>query len=86
MYIIENVTDREGNIKVDFINELKQLHPKLESNIIYKEFLSIGNFLCFLWNDDSEKMLRTSAIIDINYDDNIMIIETKNSVYYLRKI
>lgn len=85
MYRITNITDREDNIKQDFIDELKQSHPELVGEILYPELVGIGDHLCFDWNDDTNKILRTSTIEE--YSDNIDTVKvvTRNSIYYLQK-
>ena len=37
MYKIVNVTDKEGHIKQDFIDELKSVHLNLSGEILYPE-------------------------------------------------
>lgn len=85
MYKIVNVTNKQGNIKQDFINEMKSVHPNLTGEIMYPKYNIPGNCFCFVWNDDTDKMLRTSTIEE--YDDNGSTIKvvTRNSIYYLEK-
>ena len=44
-----------------------------------------GSCFCFIWNDNTNKMLRTSTIE--NYENNVDTIKvvTRNSIYYLKK-
>lgn len=85
MYKIINVTDRKNNVKHDFINELKSVHPNLSGDILYPELIQTGGHFCFVWNDDSGKMLRTSTIEEYENNGNTVKVVTRNSVYYLEK-
>lgn len=59
MYKIVSITDKEGNDKTDFYNEIKSVYPSMMGEILYPEYTVIGGHFCFVWNDDTEKMLRT---------------------------
>ena len=88
MYKITNITDREGNVKKEFINELKATHPELVGKILNKEVLKSDLFmgcLHFEWADDSNKMLKTSMVIDYVEDNDKIIVTTINSVYTFEK-
>lgn len=88
MYRIVNVTDREGNVKQEFIDELKVIHPNLIGEILNKEMLKSDLFLSYLrfkWADDSNKMLATSMVIDYVEDNDKIIVTTINSVYTFEK-
>lgn len=85
IYRIVNITDREGNVKQDFINELRLIHPELVGEILYPEFTRVGGHFCFVWNDDSNKMLRTSTIEEYKNNGDTVKVVTRNSVYYLEK-
>ena len=88
MYRIVNITDREGNVKQEFINELKVIHPELVGKILNKEVLKSGLFMSclhFEWADDSNKMLKTSMVIDYVEDNDKIIVTTINSVYTFEK-
>ena len=88
MYRITNVTDKEGNVKQEFIDELKVVHPKLVGKILNKEVLKSDLFmgcLLFEWADDSNKMLKTSMVIDYVEDNDKIIVTTINSVYTFEK-
>lgn len=62
MYKITNVTDRSGNIKQNFIDELKSVHSNLSGEILYPELTNVGGYFRFVWDDDSGKILKTSTI------------------------
>ena len=88
MYRITNVTDKEGNVKQEFIDELKVVHPKLVGKILNKEVLKSDLFvgcLHFEWADDSNKMLKTSIVMDYVEDNDKIIVTTMNSVYTFEK-
>ena len=85
IYRIVNITDREGNVKQDFIDELQLIHTELVGEILYSELIKAGCHFCFVWNDDTGKMLRTSTIEDyFNNKDTVKVV-TRNSIYYLKK-
>ena len=84
IYRIVNITDREGNVKQDFIDELHLIHPELVGDILCPEFTKVGGYFCFIWNDDSEKMLRTSTIENYFSNEDTVKVATRNSVYYLK--
>ena len=89
MYRIINITDKAGNIKEDFIAELKAVHPEMKGQLLYpinQELVGMGLRLCFVWADKSEKMLRTSLIEDFSEKGNFMIITTLNSIYTLERM
>lgn len=84
MYKIINVTDREGNVKEEFMKEMAAAHPKMSGQLLYP--LSSVRCLCLVWTDRSDKMLRTSTILDYSEQDNLIIVTTMNSIYTLEKI
>lgn len=88
MYRITNVADKQGNVKQEFIDELKVVHPELVGKILNKEVLNSDLFmgcLHFEWADDSNKMLKTSMVMDYVEDNDKIIITTMNSVYTFEK-
>lgn len=85
MYKIINVTDREGNVKQEFIDELKFVHPNLCGEILYPELTKVCCHFCFAWNDNTDKMLRTSTIEEYENDGDTVKVVTRNSIYYLEK-
>ena len=38
-----------------------------------------------MWNDDTDKMLRTSTIEEYENNDDTVKVVTRNSIYYLEK-
>lgn len=86
MYRIKIITDKSGVIKSDYMDELRKIHPTMAGEIVNKELLELHICFCFLWNDDSGKMLRTSYVEKYETTDNYFIVYTLNSVYYLSKI
>lgn len=85
MYKIINVTDKEGNIKQDFIDDLKSIHPNMSGEISYPEFTKVGSHFCFIWNDETNRMLRTTIIEEYENNGNDIKVVTRNSIYYLEK-
>ena len=89
-YRIVNVTDKDFNVKQDFIEQMKQSHPSMSGEILYPDCLTPGTFLMLVWDDCSGKMLRTSRVEKITgkieSGDQYLIITTRNSIYTLEKI
>ena len=86
MYRIISITDREGNDKTDFFNEMKSIHPNMSGEILYTELTKVGTCFCLLWVDDTDKMLRTSSIEKYQNDDDKVEVVTRNSIYFLERI
>ena len=89
MYKITNVTDRNGNVKHDFIKEIEDRHPDLIGEIINKDTLNSDLFLCglrFVWADEPDRMLHTSTVLDYVEDSNKIVATTRNSVYTFEKV
>lgn len=86
MYRIVSITDKAGNSKDDFYNEMKTVHPTMSGEILYPDFVRIGGHFCLVWNDDTEKMLRTSTIERLYSDEKKYVVETRNSIYTLEKV
>lgn len=86
MYKIVSITDKEGNSKDDFFNEIQSVHPSMSGEILYPELVKVGTHFCLVWNDDTEKMLRTSTIENYENDGDKVEVVTRNSIYVLEKI
>ena len=90
MYKVINVTDRDGNVKEEFMKELKAEHPDMCGVLLYPINKNLVNTfltrLCLVWTDNSDRMLRTSSILDYSEQDNLIILTTVNSIYTLEKI
>ena len=89
MYRIVKITDRNGNDKGEVVDELRRVHPDLLGEIINEELLDSTLFLsclCFLWHDDTNKILRTSCVLEVEKDLYSMIVTTMNSIYYFEKV
>lgn len=78
---IISIKDRDGNEKTDYFNDLKLHHPYMSGEWIYKFYARNCGSFCLVWDDDSNKMLRTSRVINIVELDDELIVETENSVY-----
>ena len=84
MYKITNVTDREGNIKVEFMESLKNEHPEMNGYFLYP--LHTATRLCFIWADKSDKMLRTSPVDKYKEVNGVLKVKTQNSIYTLERM
>lgn len=85
LYRIVNITDREGNIKQDCIDEIKSTHPNMSGTIINKGLLKAHICMDFMWDDSSGKMLETSSVEEYVEDGDKVKVVTRNSIYYLEK-
>ena len=86
MYKIIYLTDRDGNVKEAFIQEMKQNHPNMCGELLFSGWLEIGSSLCLVWDDDSNKMLRTSRIVnDVIREEGKIIVTSMNTIYTLEK-
>ena len=86
MYRIVKILDKNGNNKEDFFAEVKARHPNMSGEILYQELIRVGGCFCLKWDDDSESMLRTSAIEEYENDHGKVKVVTRNSIYYLEEI
>ena len=91
MYKITNVTDKQGVVKKEFINDMKSKHgDELLGDFIYYDYMKSNiehkPSCCFEWADDSGKMMRTSYVESVTEYDNIIKITTRNSVYEFEKV
>ena len=84
MYKIISITDNLGNDKSD---SHRQSHPQLLGEFYYLDMLKSGvsngtqPCCCFIWADDTDKMMKTSRVESITEYNNIVKIVTMNSVY-----
>lgn len=91
MYKIVSVTDKSGNVKLDFIDDMKSKHgDELLGDFVYYDYMK-NNIehkpsCCFEWADNSGKMLRTSWVDSMSEWDNKVKIATMNSVYVFEKV
>ena len=91
MYKITSVTDKEGSVKQEFIDDMKAKHgEELLGDFIYYEHMKSNlehkPCCCFEWADNSGKMLRTSYVESVTEYDNIIKIVTENSVYVFERV
>ena len=88
MYKIISVTDRDGNLKEDFMKNMEEAHPTMSGRIYgWPMLLKPGGYLGLVWNDASGKMLQTSYITDdVIREGRKLIITTLNSIYTLEKM
>ena len=89
MYKIISITDHSLSDKSE---PHRQSHPQLlgefENLNLLKGEISNGNqpCCCFIWADDSNKMMRTSRVQSMSeWDDKIKIV-TMNSCYVFERV
>ena len=86
MLKIVDITDLEGVVKEETIKYIETTHS------LYGEFYSkdlfVGMPFCFVYDDYSGQMLRSSTICHWDYaeKDKLYIIETMNSIYYIKEV
>lgn len=88
MYKIVSITDKQGNDKSHYAT---LSHPQLLGDFYYLDMLKSGVAngtqprCCFIWADDTDKMMRTSPVQSMSeYDGKIKVV-TENSVYVFEK-
>lgn len=86
MYKITKVTDKEGNLKISSIEQIKDICPEMTGEILYGDLgQQVGSRFCFLWSGDSGRMMRTSPIESISETDKIIHVSTMITEYWLEK-
>lgn len=85
MYKITKVTDKLGNIKESLIEQINEICPEMTGEILYKEFMQLGNRFCFKWCGDSGRIMRTSPIVAVSEAGNMLHVSTVNTEYWLEK-
>jgi hypothetical protein len=88
MYKIISITDRDGNVKEEFIKELEVAHPNMTGQLLYpitKEVVGMIR-MCFIWADRSNKVLRTSIVEGYQETSELLKVITENSIYILEKV
>ena len=89
MYKIISITDKQGNDKSD---SARQSHPQLLGDFYYLDMLKSGVAngtqprCCFIWADDTDKMMRTSPVESMSEWDNKIKVVTMNSVYVFERV
>jgi hypothetical protein len=89
IYKVASITDKQGNPKLEPFEDCLKLHPNMEGEFLYFDLMCqyiVANAptkCCFIWNDNTDKMMRTS---DVEYvigklGDNEIVVTTRNSVY-----
>lgn len=83
MYKIVDITDRNGNIKEETLDYIKGNHSLYGCLTV----LEIGFPFTFEYDDNSEKMLRSTYVENYEYVENekLHIITTTNSIYYIKE-
>ena len=89
MYKIISITDSQGN---DKSHSTRQSHPELLGDFYYLDMLKSGvsngtqPCCCFIWEDNPDKMMRTSRVQSMSeWDDKIKIV-TMNSCYVFERV
>mgnify|MGYP006903513949 CR=1 FL=1 len=86
MLRIAQITDLDGVVKEETMNYIETNHS------LYGEFYSknlfVGMPFCFVYNDDSGQIMQSSTIYYWDYveNDKLYIIETRNSIYYIKEV
>ena len=89
MYKIISITDKQGNDKSD---SYRQSHPQLLGDFYYLDILKSGvangtqPSCCFIWADDTDKMMRTSRVQSMSEWDGKIKIVTENSCYVFERV
>ena len=89
MYKIISITDHSNN---DKSASIRQSHPQLLGDFYYLDMLKSGVAkgtkprCCFIWADDTDKMMRTSRVQSMSEWDNKIKVVTENSVYVFEKV
>lgn len=86
MYRITKILDKNGNSRDKYFADIKSHHPNMSCEIVLHEYVRVGGCLCLLWNDDTNKMLKTSKIEEYENDNGKIKVVTRNSIYYLEEI
>lgn len=88
MYKIIKITDRAGNPKTDFMKELTVVHPEMKGQLLYPITEDTVGLIrmCFIWADNSDKVLRTSIVKDYQETKELLKVVTENSIYVLKNI
>lgn len=80
MYKMIKAIGHDDTNKLDTIAAIHSLY-----GYFYTE-PAIGRYICFVYDDPSEKMMCSTTICDIQYIDNQLRIKTENSEYWFEKI
>ena len=89
MYKIISITDKQGVPKSHYST---QSHPQLLGDFYYLNMLKSGvangtqPCCCFIWADDTDKMMRTSPVESISEWDGKIKVVTENSVYVFERV
>lgn len=88
MYKIISITDRDGNVKEEFMKELEVVHPKMTGQLLYPITKNVVGMIrmCFIWADRSDKILRTSIVEGYQEANEFLKVITENSIYFLEKV
>ena len=89
-YKLIHATDKLGNDKS--LSEFESAHPSMTGEAynfdMFKDSVKMGNKPCFMfiWDDDSNRVLRTSNVEKVIESDNGFKIVTMNSIYEFAEV
>ena len=89
MYKIIQITDKQGIPKSHYATlDHPQLLGEFENLNLLKGEITNGTqpCCCFIWEDNPDKMMRTSRVQSISEWDNKIKIVTMNSVYVFERV
>ena len=89
-YKLIHATDKLGNDKP--LSTFESSHPSIIGEAynfdMFKESVKMGNQPCFMliWDDDSNRVLRTSNVEKVIESDNGFTIVTMDSIYEFEEV
>lgn len=88
MYKLAGLTDKEGKSKDETLEHIKKNHSLYGELHIFLYYSFEVHYFCFVYNDNSNQMLRSSTIENDEYveEDKLRIITTENSIYYFEEV
>lgn len=78
---IVSITDREGNLKQEQMQNIINTYGGLDGEILYKDLTKTNGCLCFVYANQDNKMMRTSTVEQLDKFDDKWIVKTRNSIY-----
>ena len=84
MYLkIVKIKDANGSVNQKKYDDMKMCHPTMSGEWIYSYAIEFGYPFFLLWDDDSDTMLKTSSVKNVEIDDDHVAVHTMNSIYEL---
>lgn len=78
---IVSITDREGNLKQEQMQNIINTYGSLDGEILCKDLTKTNGCLCFVYTNQDNKMMRTSTVEQLDKFDDKWIVKTRNSIY-----